>query len=82
MKFESSLKLLLETRPAEIRTDVTGRLIDSIVAVCGSRQRDVIRPRLGVFATGAISGQQHAWIVDQLGCFYKPQDGEGNHGHR
>ena len=31
MKFESSLKLLLrETRPAEIRTDVTGRLIDSI----------------------------------------------------
>jgi hypothetical protein len=48
------VRFLLETRAAEIRVDFTGRRVDSIVAVRGSRDRVVIRPLLGVLATGGI----------------------------
>jgi choline dehydrogenase-like flavoprotein len=50
----SDVRLLLETRAVEIRVDVTGRRVESIVAVRGSRGRVVIRPRLVVFAAGGI----------------------------
>jgi choline dehydrogenase-like flavoprotein len=50
----SNVRLLLETRAVEIRADITGRRVDSIVAVRGSRDRIVIRPRLLVFAAGGI----------------------------
>jgi choline dehydrogenase-like flavoprotein len=50
----SNVRLLLETRAAEIRVDSTSRRVDSIVAVRGSRDRVVIRPRLVVFAAGGI----------------------------
>jgi choline dehydrogenase-like flavoprotein len=46
--------VLLEARAVEIRVDVTGRHVDSIVAVRGSRELVVVRPRLVVFATGGI----------------------------
>jgi choline dehydrogenase-like flavoprotein len=49
-----NVRLLLETRAAEIRVDSTGRRVDSIIAVRGSGHRVVIRPRLVVFATGGI----------------------------
>jgi choline dehydrogenase-like flavoprotein len=54
LSLSSNVQVLLETRAAEIRVDATGRHVDSIVAVRGSRQRVVIRPRLVVFATGGI----------------------------
>lgn len=50
----SNVRLLLETRAVEIRVDSTGRRVNSIVAVRGSRDRVVIRPRLLVFAAGGI----------------------------
>jgi choline dehydrogenase-like flavoprotein len=50
----SNVRFLLETRAAEIRVDFTGRRVDSIVAVRGSRDRVVIRPLLVVLATGGI----------------------------
>jgi choline dehydrogenase-like flavoprotein len=50
----SNVRLLLETRAVEIRVDSTGRRVDSIVAVRGSRDPVVIRPRLLVFAAGGI----------------------------
>jgi choline dehydrogenase-like flavoprotein len=50
----SNVRVLLETRAAEIKVDFTGRRVDSIVAVRGSRDRVVIRPRLVVLATGGI----------------------------
>jgi choline dehydrogenase-like flavoprotein len=50
----SNVRLLLETRAAEIRVDSIGRRVDSIVAVRGGRERVVIRPRLVVFAAGGI----------------------------
>jgi choline dehydrogenase-like flavoprotein len=46
--------VLLETRAAEIKVDFTGRRVDSIVAVRGSRERVVIRPRLVILAAGGI----------------------------
>jgi choline dehydrogenase-like flavoprotein len=49
-----NVRALLETRAAEIRMDVTGRRVDSIVAVHSGRARVVIRPRLVVLATGGI----------------------------
>jgi choline dehydrogenase-like flavoprotein len=50
----ANVRLLLETRAVEIRADFTGRRVDSVVAVRGSRDRVVIRPRLLVFAAGGI----------------------------
>jgi choline dehydrogenase-like flavoprotein len=50
----SNVRLLLETRAVEIRVDSTSRHVDSIVAVRGSRDPIVIRPRLLVFAAGGI----------------------------
>ena len=50
----SNVRLLLETRAAEIRVDPTGRRVESIVAVRGSHHRIVIRPRLVVLAAGGI----------------------------
>ena len=52
LSVSSNVRLLLETRAAEIRVDSTGRCVDSIVAVRGSRERVVIRPSLVVFAAG------------------------------
>jgi len=50
----SNVRVLLETRAAEIKVDFTGRRVDSIVAVRGSRERVVIRPRLVILAAGGI----------------------------
>jgi choline dehydrogenase-like flavoprotein len=48
------VQVLLETRAAELRVNLTGRHVDSIVAVRGSRDRIVIRSRLVVLAAGGI----------------------------
>jgi choline dehydrogenase-like flavoprotein len=50
----SNVRVLLETRAAEIRVDSSGRRVNRIVAVQGRRERVVIRPRLVVFAAGGI----------------------------
>jgi choline dehydrogenase-like flavoprotein len=50
----SNVRLLLETRAVEISVDSLGRRVDRIVAVRGSRDRVVVRPRLVVFAAGGI----------------------------
>ncbi|HLM22273.1 MAG TPA: FAD-dependent monooxygenase, partial [Propionibacteriaceae bacterium] len=54
LSVSSNVRLLLETRAVETKVDSTGRRVDSIIAVRGSRDRVVIRPRFVVFAAGGI----------------------------
>lgn len=49
-----NVRLLMETRAAEVRTDLTGLRVQSIVAVRRNRARVCVRPRLVVFAAGGV----------------------------
>jgi choline dehydrogenase-like flavoprotein len=50
----SNVRLLLQTRAAEISLDFSGKRVESIVAVRDGGTTVVIRPRLVVLATGGI----------------------------
>jgi len=49
-----NVRVMLETRAVEFHVDSSGRRVNTIVAVRGSRERIVIRPRVLVFAAGGI----------------------------